>query len=124
MNWLPFVLQVLSGLGGLGAVFLGIRSLYFLRVEHRAKRVDLSTSQQSAALALMSAQSPEVERLNRRLAAQDEYITDLEDRLRETRKRLLEVQMFADSLQSKYEQVDSQLTQAQMEIQRLRSREA
>lgn len=123
MQWLTVLLQIMSGIGGLGAVFYGIRSLYFLRVERNAKGVDLSTAQQSAAIALMAAQSPEVERLSRRLREQDEYISDLEQRLLATRKALVDVQIFADALNAKYEMVDSQLSAAQMELKRLRSNE-
>lgn len=115
------LLQILGGIGGLGAVFMGIRSLYFLRVEHRGKRNELTHAQQAAAVQLMAAQSPEVARLTERLRSQDEYITELEERLRKTRRDLLEVQMFADSLNAKCALVDSQLASAQIELSKLRN---
>lgn len=135
------IAQIVLGAGGVSGLVVAIRSVFLTRADKRA--VDAGSGKTSAeavtelsgvAVALLKSAPAEIERLHARLKEADEHIDELTDKIR-AQSRVIDEQDAriasmqgqleartheAEALRGQLDQLNSQLTDAQMEVARLR----
>lgn len=137
------VAQIILGLGGLGGMGVFVRSLFLARADKRAKdagsgktSAETVTELSGVAVALLKSAPAEIARLHDRLKEADEHIDELTEKIR-AQSRIIDQQderigdmqtqleareREAEALHGQLDQLNIQLTEAQLEVARLRPR--